>query len=590
MPSLFCRAVSRLRPERWGLLILLLAAGCAVKTTPPTVVAPEAFWNSTNDWVLSAQAGSAGELASTPDGLRLDYRLGGEHGFVQLAHAFATPPDKGLPLTFLFRADGPGTLEIKAVDADGSIFWIRTPLTNDLADWRRVTVYPDDLVYGWNGDAKMDELRSMELVISGQGEGRAWFRDAGPGRPGLESSVFATPADRERKKRAEPDLCLIPHAGPRLDPDRDLPGIGFKQRRADRLISEDPLVLEWLKQLQDTGSPERNVLRTGPDSNELQTFNNALAAMAFLLKGEKERAERILDFYAAATDRENDDPTLQSFFYKGEARGFFQLVEFSATATTPARHHSGSGDRWMGDMSWLLIACKYHEKLHGPGRYRDLTRLLKGLLISWYADAADVPGGGYVRHGWRKGDRRLHEEKGHPEGNIDAYAAFRLCGEDALAGKIRVWLEAVTGGNSQPLDVYAWRVQAYGGERCELLDIPDGDLRYRKTVEVNGQRATGFYGSANGDVENIWLDGLGQMACAYAACGNLERSWFYANQYDPFLQDVEIGGVRTRSLPYTANEQGGFDFDQSKGFVSPVAWYIFCKNGFNPMTLERAGE
>jgi hypothetical protein len=33
------------------------------------------------------------------------------------------------------------------------------------------------------------------------------------------------------------------------------------------------------------------------ENNEAQTFNNALVAMAFLVKGERDRAERILDFY-----------------------------------------------------------------------------------------------------------------------------------------------------------------------------------------------------------------------------------------------------------------------------------------------------
>lgn len=127
-----------------------------------------------------------------------------------------------------------------------------------------------------------------------------------------------------------------------------------------------------------------------------------------------------------------------------------------------------------------------------------------------------------------------------------------------------------------------------GGERCDLLAYPDRDLRYRKTVTVNGTPATGPFASATLEFENIWLDGIGQMACAYAACGDREKSWLYANQYDPFLMDVTLGGVRTRTLPCTANAQGGFDFDQSQGFLSPVVWYLFAKNGFNPMALSRA--
>ncbi len=57
------------------------------------------------------------------------------------------------------------------------------------------------------------------------------------------------------------------------------------------------------------------------EGSQFQTFNNSLVAIAYILKGEKERSERILDFFAEATDKENQSPTLQNFFYKGEARG-----------------------------------------------------------------------------------------------------------------------------------------------------------------------------------------------------------------------------------------------------------------------------
>ncbi len=374
-----------------------------------------------------------------------------------------------------------------------------------------------------------------------------------------------------------------------MDPDAELPGIGFRQRRATNMIPEDPLVLEWLKTLQDVSSPARQVLPTTPGDNQLQTFNNALVALAFMVKGERERAERILDFFAAATVRDNQDPTLQNFFYRGEARGFFQAVALNDADGIPARHtfdpRHGT-DRWMGDMAWLLFAYTYHERLYGAERYSEISQLLKDLLVSWFTDAPKVPGGGYVQHGWRKLDRKLHEDDGHPEGNIDCYALFRLMGDDERAKKVRTWIEAMTGGKSQPLDVYTWRVLAYDGERGELLDIPDYDLRYRKTVTVNGTPVTGPYGNADGAITNIWMDGLGHIACAYEAAGNHERGNFYANQFDPLLMDSALAGKQTRTLPYTANRQGGFDFDQSGGYISVAAWYLFAKNGFNPMTLK----
>jgi hypothetical protein len=239
-------------------------------------------------------------------------------------------------------------------------------------------------------------------------------------------------------------------------------------------------------------------------------------------------------------------------------------------------------------MAWLLIAYKHYEKLHGrEQRYAEVTGLLKDLLMEWYTDAGDGPGG-YVGHGWRQGDAYLHEPLGHPEANIDCYAVFRLCGETEYAGEIRTWLDRTVRGQSLPLDVYTWRAMAYGEPAARLLDIPEQDLRYRKTLTMGDREVMGFYHGADIAVENIWLDGTGHMACAYLTLGDPLRGQFYANQLDAFLIDREIGGVLTRALPYTANTAGAYDWVRTdRGFASVAAWYLFAKARFNPLRLER---
>ena len=93
------------------------------------------------------------------------------------------------------------------------------------------------------------------------------------------------------------------------------------------MIAEDRLVLEWLKQVQDAGTPEKQLLPSTLKSDEGQTFNNSVVAMAFIRHDERERAERILNFFQQAmADRQNEDPSLQSFYLRGEARGFYQWV------------------------------------------------------------------------------------------------------------------------------------------------------------------------------------------------------------------------------------------------------------------------
>jgi hypothetical protein len=380
----------------------------------------------------------------------------------------------------------------------------------------------------------------------------------------------------------------FPPAGPIIDPSADLAGYGFAARRSRTMTPEDPLVLEYLKQIQDTSSRERALVPSQED-NSAQTFNNTLVAMAFTLKGEKERAQRILDFYAKATVKANDDQRLQNFYYKGEARGFYQTVTLKKTGGSPAYHDdTGSSDRWMGDMAWLLIACKFYDRQFASARYADLSELLYKLLVSWFKD--DGADGGYVQHGWRKGDKYLHETFGHEEGNLDCYAAFRLMGDTAHAERIKAWeTQRLQARENLPLDLYTWRVLAFGSESCALLSVPERDLRYRKTVTVYGRPATGFYPSVEPSIDNVWLDGLGHMACAQISCGDRDRGAFYANQMDAFLVARRIGGVETKALPYAANRTGQFGWvDPAKGFTSACAWYIFAKNGFNPLTLTKS--
>ena len=569
---------------------LVLLCGCAIQRPPPTPPAwPAETWDEPAQWDLSKDGGSTAEFTPTPtpsgNGLRLQYVLNTGGGWIQLKKKIASRPDTNAPVTFMARAEGTGDLEVKFVDADGSTFGLKVPLQGQFTNWTRVTMYFRDLDYWWGGDENFGGLAEYHFAVSGTGSGVFQFAEIGVGSSNLPSSFERDP---KHPGVSTAGIRFQVRSRPMLDPDADLPGLGFRQRRAAELTPEDPLVLEGLKQIQDVSSPERQLLPS-MENNEAQTFNNMLVAMAFILKGERERAERILDFYARATVRDNADPTLQNFFLKGEARGFFQFVTLHPESNVPAYHNPNVSDRWMGDMAWMLFAYTYYEKQYGPDRYRELTGLLKDLLVSWYTDAADVPGGGYVRHGWRKGDTRLHEPFGHVEGNLDAYAVFTLCGETNLAAKVRKWLDATARGKDQPLDQYTWRVLAYDGKMGELLDIPDHDLRYRKTVTVGGRPVIGVYHSANTDVNNIWLDGVGHMACAYFAAGNRERGNFYANQLDALLIDCDIHGVHTRGLPYVLSREGGFDWvDVKKGFISVDAWYIFAKNRFNPMTLKQA--
>ena len=196
----------------------------------------------------------------------------------------------------------------------------------------------------------------------------------------------------------------------------------------------------------------------------------------------------------------------------------------------------------------------------------------------------------YSGHGWRNGDQQLHYRSGHPEGNIDCYAAFRLCGETKLAGKIKTWLDHKLDENPNLfIDLYSWRVLAFGRDYSAYLDIPEYDLRFRKTIEINGKPVVGFFHRPDYDIENFWIDGIGQMACAFISCGGKYRGYFYANQLDKLIFEKRYKNQIVHALPYTVNHSGGYEWvNFDSGFISTIAWYIFAKNEFNPLRFDQS--
>jgi hypothetical protein len=516
-----------------------------------------AHWSTLSDVGCSVTCTSLG-IGLNGDGLTVTYQLKPGYGWVNLRHVVSFDV-RSYPVTFLLKASSSDDLEIKFTDADGSVFGREISLKDTYKDWTRVTVFLDNTSYWWGSDLTFGTLSWFELAVSGTGTGTIWIDEIGQGQHDLPAT--------------------FPRSQPALDPDSTLAGIGFAQRRAAAMNPENPGVLEWLKVMQDNGSPDRKLVPSMEGEPVVQTFNNSLAAMAYIVKGERARAERILDFFAAATVVDNSDKSLQNFFYLGEARGFYQQVDLPNYLD-----NSGRGDRWVGDMAWLLCAYRMYDASYSSGRYARIESLLVDLLQSFSIPAAR---GAYIRHGWRNGDRYLHESYGHVETNIDCYAALMLAGDTVLALQVRAWLDHMLNNAADlPLDNYTWRVLAFGQEAAPLLNIPEYDFRYRKILTVGGRRVMGFYHGPDIEQENIWVDGTGHMACAYLAFGPRERGFFYANQLDSLLLSKSLHGVTVHALPYTVNRSGGYAWvDTTKGFTSCAAWYILAKNGVNPLRL-----
>jgi len=512
-------------------------------------------------WSFSRQNGTVGTLSNynglKGDGLCINYTFPSTGGWVNLEIPNGSAYTNANPLVFFISAaNSTDKLEIKFIDSDGSVFDIKPSLSKYSGGWNHVTAYLVNASYDWGGNSTFGTPYKFSIAISGPSasSGTVYLDEIGIGKTGLASSFLPT-----------------------IDPNSELSGTGFVQRRDQAITPEDPLVLKFLEGLQDFSTTAKNLLPTYLGGAQAQTFNNCLVALSFQVKNERERAECILDFYLNATDSANTDSLKQNFFYKGEARGFFQECDIHSLKA------SGAKNRWIGDMAWLLITCKNYQHRYASNKYDYLIQIIKDLFLSFYKDAAT---GGYIQHGWENGDVKLHESFGHHEGNIDCYVALKLCGEDSYAHKIKIWLDDQLNGNTAlPLDLYTWRVLAFGAmgkTYTSLLNIPEYDFRYRKIINVSGKDVMGMYSNPDITINNFWNDGTGHISCAFQAFGDKQRGYFYADQLDPLIVQQTIGTEMLHGVAYTLNTQGYAGVDPKIPVISSSAWYILAKNGCNP--------
>jgi len=510
-------------------------------------------WDNNSLWSLSANAGVSAAKSNfsglNNNGMAVTYTFPVQGDWFNMDITLPdTFNDKNSIALFVKSSTASNSLELKFMDKNGTVFRRVIPLEYYSNEWKHIVIFLSDMTYAWGGNGKFDKFSLFSIAANGLGSGTIWFDEIGIGKAGLQSTL-----------------------NPLFDPDSTLAGTGFAQRRNSMMTQEDTLVLKYLEVMQDTSSTDKRLIPSMED-DQAQTFNNSLATIAFTIKGERDRAERILDFYANATDKNNKILGLQNFYYNGEARGFYQY----ASITTKY----GWGDRWIGDMAWLLIACKNFELKYNSNRYDNLINIIKDLFISLYRD---YPSEGYVETGWRNGDASF-DTTGHQEGNIDCYVLFKLLGDNYRAQKIKKWEEKQLQGLANlPLDLYSWRVLAFGKDYASLLNTPEYSYSYRKVIKVRGSETMGFYSGADIGTNNFWNDGTGQMSCAYQAFGDTERGYFYANQMDPLIINRTIGKNLTHAIPYTLNKTGGYSWvDTTKGFSSACSWYIIVKNKYNP--------
>jgi len=357
-------------------------------------------------------------------------------------------------------------------------------------------------------------------------------------------------------------------------------------------------------------------------ANAAFTYDNALAAMAFLSEGKTTQAEEIIDAlcYAIENDR----------FESGRIRTAYAAGDISPApgwgegAKLPGWYDTSSA-KWFedsyqvgcnaGNTSYAALALLHYAAMAQSGDASGLDpargeRCLKDaqLLMEWVLDECSDGGDGFTagHEGWPEngpsGMTKLTYKS--TEHNIDAYAAFaelyQLTGDEryheASESALRfiksmydedakVFLTGTGPDGITPevgnvvLDAQVWAALALGDDfkpyeaALEQLDSMRTDL--------------GGYRFHPCDDEGFWCEGTAFTALMYAQRGDLGR----ASESFAALDAVQLGNGM---FPAATMEGLTTGIELSDGspwlygtspHVAPTAWYIMACNGFNPYTF-----
>lgn len=324
----------------------------------------------------------------------------------------------------------------------------------------------------------------------------------------------------------------------------------------------------WIENMQLANG----LIESAENSNFVSLYDNALVALVFTLYKDRERTEKILDYFNERLHTE----------FNELGGGYYQF-----------RNGKGENTRrkWIGDNAWLLIAIKHHADTFQSTKYASMALALE----NWLRSLQDEDGG--LWGGIQANGTRIHKIT---EGIITAFNAVE--GYDEFHKGIISYLENNRWDSHESLllawpenpkykyamDLHTLGSLIYPSMSKQLLAKVD---RYntRKKATVYGKKIKGYCFDEDQDV--IWLEGTAQMVLAFQQSG-------MESEAQKLL--VEIGKTLTNSslhemaagIPYSANQGSNYgteklwDHADSSPAISSSAWYIFALQNFNPFQLN----
>ncbi|MFH1692008.1 MAG: hypothetical protein ABIC68_05525 [Candidatus Omnitrophota bacterium] len=376
----------------------------------------------------------------------------------------------------------------------------------------------------------------------------------------------------------------------------------LEQRVADKLY-------QWLVLHQNNRTGLVASFEGDSSVNDLGfTYDQALAAIVFLHKGDLNRARQIFNFFQSAQKIDSGACANAYFVSSGE------VGEYVAHA---------------GPNIWLAIALShYMQRSHDLITYSDLLQD----VVNWLDRLKDEEAG------LRGGERLSWYSTEH---NLDAYAMYQmlahLTGNNVYQDKAKdtlIWLNKNAyskisspvvkrgkGDATIATDTYAWSIAAIGPRRLKESGMdPDGimdfaiqncavTVEYEKPdgikVKVKGFDFAKHQNLARGGVvSSEWTSqmivSLTMMANYHARQGDQEKKEYYHQLSQHYISEMSKMIITSLSpvgqgefcLPYASHEfvDTGHGWRTPKGkrtgSVAGTAYYYLAIEGFNPLQLD----
>ena len=350
----------------------------------------------------------------------------------------------------------------------------------------------------------------------------------------------------------------------------NMDSIVFTKQSVITSAKKAPELYAWLQSQQMSNG----LVKSSDLSPVVSLYDNALAALVFTSTKEYGKAEKIFDFF---------NGRISSELTAGQG-GFAQFRSLIGQPT---------GNIWLGDNAWLLIALNAYElekPNHNFGRLKsELVKWIKGL---------QRPDGSLIS-GYEPNGNALNYIV--TEGILDAFHA--VPGYDNFHSNCLNYLEnsrfdiptqnlvcdPASFRYKYSLDNFSWSYSMIPGFPASILDR--ADMFYNtKTASANGASISGYCFDA--DLDAVWPEGTLQIALAYQIAGNNAKS-------DALLTEMEklvVPSTNNRNLvgiPYSSNRTTHYAnselwlFSESEPVVSSAAFYLFTAYQYNPYAVGR---